>query len=226
MSFDVATFVSAGLAVGVPVLILALTIWYSQRAASADRAALVRQMEAQGARIDALNGRFDSLSGDLNGRFDSLSGDLNGRIDAVNADLVGRIDAVNADLSRQIEAQGRRIDALSDRIDALNDRVDALNDRVDALNDRFDALNGRVDALNGRVDMLNADLVGQIEAQSRRIDGLSARLDHLQPVAAAESSPTPAYAVAAPPEMPETRSTGDAPPAPAAAQPTSGGEGA
>ena len=208
MSFDVATFVSAGLAVGVPVLILALTIWHSQRAASADRAALVRQMEAQGARIDALNGRFDSLSGDLNGR-----------IDAVNADLVGRIDAVNADLSRQIEAQGRRIDALSDRIDALNDRVDALNDR-------FDALNGRVDALNGRVDMLNADLVGQIEAQSRRIDGLSARLDHLQPVAAAESSPTPAYAVAAPPEMPETRSTGDAPPAPAAAQPTSGGEGA
>ena len=208
MSFDVATFVSAGLAVGVPVLILALTIWHSQRAASADRAALVRQMEAQGARIDALNGRLDSLSGDLNGR-----------IDALNADLVGRIDAVNADLSRQIEAQGRRIDALNDRFDALNGRVDALNDRVDALNDR-------VDALNGRVGTLNADMVGQIEAQGRRIDGLSARLDHLQPVAAAESSPTPAYAVAAPPEMPETRSTGDTPPASAAVQPPSGGEGA
>ena len=212
MSFDVATFVSVGLAVGLPVLLLALTIWHSQRAASADRADLVRQMEAQGARIDALNGRFDSLSDALNGRIDALNADLSrqleaqgrridaldGRIDAVNADLVGRIDALNADLSRQIEAQGRRIDAL----------------------------NGRVDALNGRVDTLNADLVGQIEAQGRRIDGLSARLDHLQPVAAAESSPTPAYAVAATPEIPESRPTGDAPPTSAAAQTTSGGEGA
>ena len=182
MSFDVATFVSVGLAVGVPVLLLALTIWHSQRAASADRADLVRQMEAQGARIDALNGRVDAL---------------NSRMDTMHADLVSRIDAVNADLSRQLEAQGRRIDAL----------------------------NGRMDVLNGRVDTLNIDLVGQIEAQGRRIDGLSARLDHVQPVAAAESSPSPAYAVAAAPEMPESRPTGDAPPASAAAQPTSGGEG-
>ena len=223
MGFDVATFVSVGLAVGVPVLLLALTIWHSQRAASADRADLVRQMEAQGARIDALNGRFDSLSGALNGR-----------IDALNADLVGRIDALNADLSRQLEAQGRRIDALDGRIDTVSadlvGRIDALNAdlsrQIEAQGRRVDALNGRVDALNGRVDTLNADLVGQIEAQGRRIDGLSARLDQLQPVAAAESSPPSAYTVAATPDMPESESTDPARQAPAAAHPPSGGESA
>lgn len=136
----------------------------------------------------------------LGGQIEGLRADLRalyGRIDRVGADLGGRIDALNADLSRRIETQGRQIDTQGRRIDALN----------------------------ARVDTMNADLGRRIDAQGRRIDGLSGRIDRLHPVAA-ESSPSPAYAISAAPDIPESRPIGAASPSPAPAHPPSDGEGA
>ena len=137
----------------------------------------------------SLGGQIEGLRADLRalyGRIDRVGADLGGRIDALNADLGGRIDALNADLSRRIETQGRQIDTQGRRIDALN----------------------------ARVDTMNADLGRRIDAQGRRIDGLSGRIDRLHPVAA-ESSPSPAYAISAAPDIPESRPIGAASPSPA-----------
>ena len=126
---------------------------------------------------------------------------LGGQIEGLRADLralYGRIDRVGADLGGRIDAQNAD----------LGGRIDALN--AD---------------LGGRIDALNADLSRRIETQGRQTVGLSGRIDRLHPVAA-ESSPSPAYAISAAPDIPESRPIGAASPSPAPAHPPSDGEGA
>lgn len=122
--------------------------------------------------IQAVDDKYDSITGALDDKIDSINGALSDSITAVD----NKYDSITSGLSDSITAEtGARENAdsiIGDSITALDNKYDSitggLSDSITALDNKYDSVTG---ALDGKIDSINGALSDSITALDSVVSG-------------------------------------------------------